>query len=59
MVNKPHAKNSKNITTRAWYTLASPIPELCKTKIIKYINILYMQNMCILLMYVYTVHKQP
>lgn len=28
IVSRPHAKNSKNITTKAWYTLGSPIPEL-------------------------------
>lgn len=32
IVNRPHAKNSKNITTNAWYTLGSPIPELCNYK---------------------------
>lgn len=33
IVSRPHAKNSKNITTKAWYTLGSPIPELCGKKI--------------------------
>lgn len=28
IVSNPQAKNSKNITTRAWCTLGSPIPEL-------------------------------
>lgn len=43
MVNKPHAKNSKNITTNAWYTLASPTPELCEIK--KYTMLLNSNNL--------------
>ena len=58
MVNKPHAKNSKNITTRAWYTLASPIPELCKTKRNKIYKYNVHMRMCVYTN-VYTVHKQP
>lgn len=27
MVSRPHAKNSRNITTRACHTLGSPMPE--------------------------------
>lgn len=30
IVSRPQAKNSKNITTSAWCTLGSPIPELCQ-----------------------------
>jgi hypothetical protein len=29
MVRRPHAKNSRKMTTRAWYTLGSPIPDVC------------------------------
>ena len=32
MVRSPHAKNSRKMTTRAWYTLGSPIPDVCKKK---------------------------
>lgn len=32
VVSKPQAKNSRKITTTAWYTLGSPIPCRCKTK---------------------------
>ena len=31
-VRRPQAKNSKNITTKAWYTLGSIRQELCKHK---------------------------
>lgn len=34
VVSKPQAKNSRKITTTAWYTLGSPIPCRCKTKLI-------------------------
>lgn len=30
IVKRPHEKYSKNITTNAWYTEGSPMPELCK-----------------------------
>lgn len=28
MVSRPHAKNSRNITTRAWYRLGMPMPDV-------------------------------
>lgn len=28
IVRRPQAKNSRNMTTKAWYTLGSPMPEL-------------------------------
>lgn len=31
-VSSPQAKNSRKMTTRAWYTLASPMPELWNTR---------------------------
>lgn len=34
VVSKPQAKNSRKITTTAWYTLGSPIPCRCKTKLL-------------------------
>lgn len=30
MVSRPQAKNSRNMTTRAWYRLGLPIPDACK-----------------------------
>lgn len=27
VVSRPHAKNSRKMTTRAWYKLGSPMPE--------------------------------
>lgn len=32
VVSSPQAKNSRKITTTAWYTLGSPIPCRCKTE---------------------------
>jgi hypothetical protein len=35
IVKRPHEKYSKNITTKAWYTDGSPMPELCNYEIEK------------------------
>jgi len=38
MVRRPHAKNSRKMTTRAWCTLGSPIPDVCNnTMLLQYL----------------------